>query len=222
MSIINIIEYLTLLKANNNKEWFNDNKAVYNNAKKYFETVVQKLINEIALFDPEIGYPDVKKCIFRINRDIRFSKDKSPYKTNFGGFILKGGRNSGNAGYYLHLSPEGSFIAGGSYMPENETLRNIRMDIVQHIDEFINIVENKDFKKTFGEIEGDKLKNLPKGFPEDFTYPELIKYKSYSVITDLSDEQIKLVEPDFLKLVVDTFKKMTPFIQFLNRAINLN
>ena len=221
MSILNIIEYLKKLKANNNKDWFNENKVTYVDAKKYFESIVQKLINEIALFDPDIGYPEVKKCIFRINRDIRFSKDKSPYKTNFGGFILKGGKNSGNAGYYLHLEPGESFIAGGAYMPDNDNLRNIRMDIVQHINEFVKIIENKDFKKTFGEIEGEKLKKLPKGFPENFAYPELIKYKSYTIFTLLSEEHIKLNEIEFLKHVVTVFKKMTPFNQFLNRAINL-
>jgi len=216
-----IISFLSALKQNNNRDWFYQNKSWYDKVKSQFEEIVLKLIQEISLFDNEIGYPDPKKCVFRINRDIRFSRDKSPYKTNFGGFIVKEGKNSGNAGYYLHLEPGDCFIAGGAYMPESNNLKNIRLDICHHINEFINIIKNPDFVECFGEIEGDKLKKIPKGFPEDFPYPELIKYKSYTVFTKISPQQLEMNQSEFIKLVSDIFSLMRPFIKFLNRAINI-
>jgi uncharacterized protein (TIGR02453 family) len=220
MKIKEILFFLTQLKQNNNREWFNANKNIYLQAKSQFDDLMLHLIKEVSLFDPEIGYLEPKDCTFRIYRDVRFSKDKSPYKTNFGGFIVKGGRKSGNAGYYLHLDPNESFIGGGSHMPDSESLKNIRLDICHYTQEFVDIIENKYFKSTFGKISGDQLVKVPKGFPDDFSHPDLIKYKSYTVFTPLDEKQLNLSDQDFINLTVDTFKKMQPFIQFLNRAID--
>ena len=219
--ISDILSFLTELKKNNNRDWFTSNKSWYEKVKKDFENIVLKLIQEVSLFDPDIGYPDPKKCIFRIYRDVRFSKDKSPFKTNFGGFIVKGGRNSGNAGYYLHLEPGESMIAGGAYMPESNILRNIRMDICHRTNEFLDIINEKSFVKTFGELEGEKLKKIPKGFPEDFAYPEIIKYKSYTVLVPLKKEDLNKSDDVIIKMTADIFSTMHPFINFLNQAIDI-
>jgi len=219
MKVQNILSFLSNLKNNNNREWFQTNKKKYEEAKKQFDEIVLNLIKEVSLFDDEIGYLEPKECTFRIYRDVRFSKDKSPYKSNMGGFIVKGGRKSGNAGYYLHLDPDESFIGGGSHMPSPENLRNIRLDICHYTKEFIEVIENEAFKHAFKKIEGEKLKKVPKGFPDDFQYPELIKYKSYTVFSPLDDSHLKLSDKDFVALTIEYFKKMNPFIKFLNRAI---
>ena len=112
-----ILEFLTLIKENNNREWFHENKALYNQAKNDFEVFVNLAINEISKFDKSIVSVDAKDCIFRIFRDVRFSKSKMPYKANFGAFIIKGGKKSPMAGYYIHVEPGNSFLAGGIYMP---------------------------------------------------------------------------------------------------------
>jgi len=132
----NIIKFLTTLKENNNRDWFNKNKKWYQRSIEEFEVYVNCLIGEIQKFDVDIRFLAAKDCIFRIYRDIRFSKDKSPYKTNFGAFIVKDGRKSGNAGYYLHIEPGSSFLGGGIYMPPAETLRVVRKEIFENTKEF--------------------------------------------------------------------------------------
>ena len=124
-----ILNFLTELKANNNRDWFNENRNQYVKAKSDFEDLINRIIPAIHHFDPDIGSISAKQCVFRIFRDVRFSKDKSPYKTNMGGFIARGGRKGGFAGYYLHLDPEQSFIAGGMHMPFPEELKKVRQEI---------------------------------------------------------------------------------------------
>ena len=135
----NILLFLNELKNNNNRDWFHANKPKYNEAKVEFENYINNLIPEIGKFDNEIKHLEAKECIFRIFRDVRFSKDKSPYKPNFGAYIVKGGKKSGNAGYYLHIEPENSFLGGGIYMPPSNILKAIRIEIYENIDEFKSI-----------------------------------------------------------------------------------
>ncbi len=177
-----IIDFLTKLKQNNNRDWFNENKKHYNDAKSDFEDLINRLIPATNHFDPEIGTISAKQCVFRIFRDVRFSNDKSPYKTNMGGFIARGGRKGGFAGYYLHIDPEQSFIAGGLHMPAPEELKKARQEILYNIDDFKSIINKPSFKKTFGEIEGEQLKRPPKDFPADFPDIDLLKFKSYTVM----------------------------------------
>lgn len=213
-----IIPFLTKLSVNNNREWFEKHKGEYIQAKEEMEILVQEIIEKISEFDPTIAGQNAKKCVFRIYRDVRFSKNKDPYKTNMGGFIVPGGKKSGKAGYYLHMEPGSSFIAGGIYMPESTLLKKTREEVLYHIDEFKAIIHSSEFKSTFGEIHGEKLKRPPQGFPVDFEDLELLKFKSYTVLHPVSDEQV--MSDGFVEKAIDVFKKMKDFNGFINRAIS--
>jgi uncharacterized protein (TIGR02453 family) len=211
------LEFLNTLKYNNNREWFQANQIAYKEAKKNFEVFVQELINEIITFDPELKGLEVKECVFRINRDIRFSNDKSPYKSNFGAFMVKGGKKNGDksAGYYFHLEPGSSMIAGGAYVPPSPWLNAIREKISDEPEEFLAILNEKEFKKFFGTIEGEKLKTAPKGYPSDHPQIEYLKLKSYLAMTEVPDD--KIIAPDYLGYAIKGFKAMKPLNDFLNR-----
>lgn len=213
----NIIEFLELLRDNNNREWFNSNKSTYTKVKAEFEAYTKVLISNISVFDRRIAYIEPKECIFRILRDVRFTKDKLPYKTNFGAYITKGGRKSGYAGYYLHLQAGGSFIAGGIYMPEPSNLKAVRQGIVDNIDEFLKIINQKSFIKYFGKISGDKNIKAPSGFDKNFPHVDLIKFKSYNLIYNLDNKA--LTSKSFDKQIVNIFKEMYNFNAFINKCI---
>ena len=213
-----IVSFLSELKENNNREWFNEHKPTYQKLQKDFTLFVEMLINEIGQFDRTIAGLEAKKCVFRIYRDVRFSKDKSPYKTNFGGFMVPGGKSSGKAGYYLHIDPEQSFIAGGVYMPPGPELKALRNFIMENITEFLEITQDKQFVSYYGELHDDKLKNPPKGFPVDFPFIDLLKYKSYTYFHNLSRED--LLNKDLFNNLVSGFKILSPVNQFLNNAFS--
>lgn len=214
----NVLEFLRNLQSNNNREWFNSNKEQYYSAKIEVESFIEKLVPEIIKFDNSISVLPVKNYMFRIFRDVRFSKDKSPYKTNFGAFINMGGRKSPGAGYYLHIEPENSFIGGGVHRPLPVYLKAVREEILYDTIEFKKIISSSDFKKYFTQIEGEKLSRPPKDFPKDFKDVDLLKYKSYTVMNSLSDDKIE--SKDLLHEVMIVLKAMYPFNNFLNRAIN--
>jgi uncharacterized protein (TIGR02453 family) len=173
------LDFLSQLKQNNTREWFLANKKAYETAKKEVEIFIAKLIPDIMKLDPLIQSPDAKDCMFRIFKDVRFSKDKSPYKTNFGAFIARGGRKTMYPGYYIHIEPGESMIAGGVYQPQPETLHIIRNEVYFNSVEFRKILESKEFKKYFNSLnEFDKMKKAPREFPADFPDAELLKYRS--------------------------------------------
>ena len=210
------LDFLTSLKCNNNRDWFLLNRPMYLNAKVNFELFVQEIINEIIVFEPIMKGLEAKSCIFRINRDIRFSNDKSPYKSNFGAFIVQGGKKNGDkfAGYYFHIEPGKSMIAGGAYIPPAPWLSAIREKISENPDEFIKITKSKDFIKYFGKIDGEKLKTAPKGYPSNHPQIELLKFKSYLVVNEVSDKIIP--GNDFSDHVLNVFKAMKPLNDYLN------
>jgi uncharacterized protein (TIGR02453 family) len=215
-----IFSFLSALKDNNNKVWFDNHRKDYETAKKDFEQIVGYLITEINHFDDTIADLQAKNCIFRINRDIRFSADKTPYKINFGASIQKGGRKSNLGGYYIHLQPEGeSFVAGGVYMPMPEDLQKIRQEIDYNSKEFHQIIENQDFVNHFKEIWGEKVKTSPKGYAKDHPDIELLKYKSYIAYRQFKDEEVS--GKDFFSEVKAAFQAMKPLNDFLNRAIQV-
>ncbi len=214
-----IFDFLKELEQNNNREWFTENKARYQQANGAFKLFVAKLIAGISEFDDEIKGLEPKHCIFRIYRDVRFSKDKSPYKVNFGAYLVKGGRRSGNSGYYLHLQNGESFIAGGVHMPPSPELKKIRKEIYYNVEEFKQIINEPKVKKYFKEISGDKLIRPPKDFPADFPDIELLKYKSYSFFENLSQEQC--LQADFFDFLIERFKLMKPLVKFMNRALEM-
>ena len=212
-----IINFLDELKQNNNREWFHENKPKYEKAKKDFEDFVKSFIPMIMEIDKDIGYLEPKDCIFRIFRDVRFSKDKSPYKNNFGSFFVKGGRKSGFGGYYLHIEPNNNFIGGGIHMPPGNVLKAIRTEIYENIDEFKSIISEKKLISYYGNIDADKLKSAPRDFPKDFKDIDLLKFKSYTLGKRIDLELLQ--SNNFVKELSNAFKILVPFVKFLNRAI---
>ena len=217
MSVQLIFDFLAQLKNNNEKDWMHANKPLYQEAKNSFIEMVGQSIQHISMFDEHIAGLDAKKCIFRVNRDIRFSKDKRPYKENFGAAIARGGRKSKFGGYYLHLQPGNSFLAGGCYMPQSAELAAIRQEIDYNAQDLRTILAQSDFKKYFGQIEGAELKTAPKGYPKDHEDIDLLKKKSFTVWHRMKDEQV--LKKDFLEHAAKVFHAMHPFNEFLNTAV---
>lgn len=210
--------FLKTIKSNNNKDWFDKNKDRYLEAKEEFEIFVDKLIKGTAKFDKKISSDmKAKDCVFRIYKDVRFSKDKTPYKNNFGASINPGGKKSLVAGYYLHLEPGASFLAGGVYMPQPDMLNAIRQEIDYNTDAFLKILKSASFKKFFkGLDEEDKLKTAPKGFEKDHPHIELLKNKHFIVTYPLSDKQ--LIDKTAETTILSGFKAMQPFLEYLREA----
>jgi len=217
MNLQNIYNFVSELKFNNNKIWFDTNRALYQETKIEFEQIINFLISQISVFDKSISGLDAKDCIFRIHRDVRFAKDKTPYKPYFSAYITENGRKSQFAGYYLHIELDNAFIAGGVYCPQPEALKNIRTAIVENTADFLQIIESKSLKNTFNEVWDDKLKTVPKGFDKNFEHIELIKYKSYIVSKKFDDEAV--VTHNFINSVIENCKIIKPFNDFLNTAI---
>lgn len=214
---IQVLQFLQLLKENNNKEWFEANREYFHQLRNYFSELVDQLIEKISHFDPKISDVSSKTAMFRINRDVRFSSDKSPYKTNFGAYIAQGGRKSISAGYYIHFEHDEVFLAGGIYKPNPAVLSRIRWAIYENIEEFLNIVQNKDFVSLFGEVSGDKLQKTPKEFDKNFKYKDFLKFKDFNVIHYLQINDV--LKPNFVDYCSNIFQKMLPFNQFLNKSI---
>jgi uncharacterized protein (TIGR02453 family) len=209
------LTFLSELKLNNEREWFAKNRMTYDEARNNFETFVQAVIGEITKFDPIYKGLEAKSCMFRINRDTRFSHDKSVYKTNFGAFMVRGGKKNGDRfpGYYLHVEPGSSFVAGGAYMPPAPWLSAIREKIDENGDELGRIINRKEFKKLFNGLDGDKLKVPPRGYPKDHPHIELLKMKSFLAYMSVSNRE--LTSEGCFDLVVSAFRAMKPLHDFL-------
>ena len=214
-----ILAFLQQLQQNNQKEWMDAHRDDYQSARASFIELIMYLLRGLETEDKGMRGLDPKKCIFRINRDIRFSKDKSPYKINFGAALAEGGRNSGNAAYYLHLQPnDESFIGGGLYQPPKEMLAKVRQEIDYNASELRTLVSAPDFRETFGEIQGDSLKRAPKGYDPDHPNIALLKLKDYIVLRKLTDEEV--TDAQFPDQALATFKTMIPFVHYLNVAVS--
>ena len=207
------LNFLKKLSKNNNREWFTENKDQYITAQQNVLNVVETLIEKIGEFDEEILKIDPKKSLFRIYRDVRFSKDKSPYKTNFGAGL---GMGKGNkiSGYYLHVEPGKSFLAGGVYQPETSVLKEIRKEISMNAKEFLEILVRDDFRNNFRglSVEG-KLKRVPNGFEKDDPMAEFLKLKNFIVVHPISDDA--LMGENVTKNIAKIFKSMKPLNDFL-------
>jgi len=214
------IKFLKDLNKNNNKPWFEIHRKQYETAKEDFLSLVETLIKNIAAFDKPIGELEAKQCTFRINRDVRFSKNKSPYKNNMAGYFNKAGKKGIGAGYYVHLQPGQSFVAGGIWMPEPAVLTKIRQEIDYNFNEWKQILSNSVFKKDFssGLENNESLSRPPKGY--DVTNPALkyIKMKSFVVSRSFTDADV--LSKDFANEAAKTFKAMKPMIDFFNRSID--
>ncbi|ATN04290.1 TIGR02453 family protein [Chryseobacterium indologenes] len=206
--------FLKKLNKNNNREWFNENKNLYTESQGNVISFLDDLLKEMSSFDAELAKIDSKKALFRIYRDTRFSKDKSPYKTNFGA-SLGMGKGSQKGGYYLHMEPGKSFLAGGIYMPESSVLKEVRKEISLYGNDFLNILNQKDFKKHFPELDQqDKLKKIPQGFEKEDPMGEYLKLKNFIVLYHLKDEEV--LDKNAAGKMSKIFKLMKPFNDFLN------
>jgi len=211
------LEFLAKLAKNNNRTWFQKNRDLYESARDNILDMTRFFIGEIAKFDSSIIGVEEKECLFRIFRDARFSKDKSPYKTNFGAFIKSGGRSTAGAGYYFHVEPGGSMTAGGIYMPPSAELLAIRKAIAKKPEEFEKIIEENKFVRRFGGLADERLKTAPKGFPKDHPAVEHLKWKHYIVFRNYGDRDV--LSPRFLDRCLEDYLLMAPLNEYLNRAI---
>ncbi len=212
------LDFLTNLTDNNNREWFLDNKLAYEKAKANFVEAIQHIIEDVSKLDKGLKGLDAKKCVFRINRDIRFSANKLPYKNNFGASFSAGGKNSNKAGYYLHLESSKAFVAVGKWMPEPIELAAIRQEIDYHSKEFKKLLSDKEFKAYYGDLSAeDKLKTAPKGYPKDHPELEILKLKSFVAVCDFKRKDI--LDKTFLSTCIQGCKIGIPLNAFLNRAI---
>lgn len=208
------LDFLINLKENNNREWFQTHKNLYEEAKKDIEDNLSYLIIAVSSFDPSITDLEVKDVLFRIYRDIRFSKDKSPYKPYFGALITKNGKsNMEGSGYYFHIEPGNSMICGGVFHPEPKKLDKIREKINSNFTSYTEVINQPALRRYYGEIQGEKLKNVPRGFDKESPAAEILKLKQYIFMSKFSDEEI--FSEDFLKETVKRMEAVKEFNEFL-------
>ena len=212
------MQFLEEIKANNNRDWFLSQKKRYEEYKKEYHALIGAFLDEMKPKDANLEMLEVKNCTFRINRDIRFSKDKSPYKTHMGIWMNTNEGNGNGPGYYLHIEKGKSFVAGGFYSPENSELKKIRKEIAFFYDDLEAIVKDKTFKKYFDGLDkNNTLKTAPKDFEKDHPAIEFLKLKSFTVSHPISDKE--LYDADFVKNTSQKLIAIKPLIDFLNRGL---
>jgi uncharacterized protein (TIGR02453 family) len=213
-----ILKFLKDIAKNNNREWFEKNKPRYLEAKLSFEDFLEALHKEFLKFDEGLAGLNPRKLGFRIYRDVRFSKDKRPYKTNMGAGFSPGGKMMQEPGYYIHIEPGKSFVAGGMYMPTPENLAKIRQEIDYNSKAFLKILNDKTFKKFFEGLDDfDKLKTMPKGYPKDHPQIELLKHKSFIVSHSFSDKEVS--DKRFIASIGAAARNIKKLNDFLSQAI---
>jgi len=214
------LKFLKDLKKNNNKPWFDANRNKYEDAKKDFGEFIQSVIDKHSKKDASIKELKAKDCMFRINRDIRFAKDKTPYKTNMGASINRGGKKSIYAGYYFHCEPGESFVGGGIWIPMPPELKKVRQEIDYNLNEFKKIVGSKKFKSVYRELykgEDVSLVKVPQGFEKDNPAAEYLKLKSFLAMKKFTDTDI--ASKDLEKKVLEAFDALQPLVEFINKAL---
>ena len=219
MNLALILKFLKDLARHNDREWFEKNKAVYLEAKANFEDFLEALHGSLVKIDDSLGGLNPRKLGFRIYRDVRFSKDKRPYKVNMGAGFSPHGEMEQEPGFYIHLEPGNkSFIAGGLYMPNPENLAKIRQEIDYHPDKFLKILQGREFRKYFdGLADWDRLKTAPKGYPKDHPHIDLLKNKSFVVSHPFTDADV--TDKNFIKKVTAVCKPIKTMNDFLGEAM---
>ncbi len=213
------IQFFKELETNNNKEWFHSQKKTYETeVKKPFHSFIDELILRVNADDPSVTL-SAKEAIFRINRDIRFSKDKTPYKTHMAAIVSPGGRKDKTIpGLYLQLGAEDFRIYSGAYMPDKDGLYQIRSYMCQHIDPLNKLINDPAFKKTFGQIQGEKNKRIPSEFNEFTDQQPLLFNKSFYIFVKLKPETIQ--QDDLMEVVLRHYQLAKPFMQYFRAALN--
>jgi len=215
-------DFISDLIDNNDRIWFADNKKRYEDAKENVDSFAEGILAEVKKVDPSIN-PDLiaKKCVMRIYRDIRFRKDKTPYKNNFGIGISSNGKGGDEPGYYIQIQPNNNFIAGGLWMPESNQLKSIRQEIDYNTQDLLQIIDSKSFKSYFGDLDQEhQLKTTPKNYSADHPHINLLKLKSFTVTHSLKNED--LLNEGAIDKVVNIIKEIYPLTVFLKQAINPN
>ncbi len=210
------LAFLKALKRNNNREWFEKNRGKYELAKSDVDTFAAALLKELTKINPALGSLEVKNCVFRIYRDVRFSKNKLPYKTHMGAYFAEGGKKSDKAGFYIQVEPGSGFIAGGCWMPEAPQLKAIRQEIDYNFAEFDQILQAKPFRKLFDELSDTRLKTTPKGYESTNPAIDHLRQTSFIVETSLDDKDF--VNKNLVKKCATVYSAMMPFIKFINTA----
>ncbi|MEP6929594.1 MAG: DUF2461 domain-containing protein [Flavobacterium sp.] len=215
------LQFLDDLKANNNRDWFQENKKRYEVFKKDYHQLVSDFLDVMKPLDPSLELLEVKNCTFRINRDIRFSKDKSPYKAHLGVWMSGGTKGLNCAGYYVHIEKGASFIAGGFYSPESDDLKKVRKEIAFFHDDLEEILGDKNFKKEFGSLdinENNSLKSMPRGYEKDHPAIEFLKLKSFTATQKYDSKEV--TQKDFVSKMSQKLIALKPLNEFINRALN--
>jgi uncharacterized protein (TIGR02453 family) len=215
------LQFLDDLKKNNNREWFQDNKKRYEVFKKDYHQLVSDFLDVMKPLDPSLELLEVKNCTFRINRDIRFSKDKSPYKAHLGVWMSTGAKGANRSGYYVHIEKGASFIAGGFYSPESEDLKKVRKEIAFFHDDLEAILADKNFKKEFGSLdinENNSLKSMPRGYEKDHPAIEFLKLKSFTATQKYDISEV--TKKDFVAKMSQKLIALKPLNEFINRALD--
>ena len=214
------LNFLKALEKNNNKPWFEKNREKYEAARSDLAGFVQKLIDQHGKKDPWIKDLTPKECLFRINRDVRFSKNKAPYKNNMGAYMSRGGKKSPFAGYYFHCQPGRCLVAGGMWMPMPAELNKVRQEIDYNFSEFKKIIGSRKFKSVFGDLSREKeytLTRLPKGYEPGNPADQYLKLKSFVAYHPLKENDLS--SKDLLKKTLAAFEALHPLVSFLNEAI---
>lgn len=214
-----VFDFLKKLKKNNSKEWFDIHRSEYESAKKQVIALVETIIPLVEKIDPEVQNLQAKDCMFRINRDVRFSKNKDPYKTNMGVFFAPGGKKSNKGCYYLHIEPGNCFIAGGIWMPMPDDLKKIRQEIDYNGDDLAKLLKVKSFKKYFAAFDQESvLTKVPKGYDATHPHADLLKLKSFTLSFPIEDSVLLDKKPE--ATIIKVFTEIVPVNQFLNTAID--
>ncbi|MFN4285083.1 MAG: DUF2461 domain-containing protein [Lacibacter sp.] len=214
------LRFLQQLRRNNNKAWFDAHRPAYELARADVLALVAAFMKQQAKRDGSIAHLSAHECLFRINRDVRFSKNKDPYKTNFGAYICRGGKKSGLAGYYIHIEPGASFIGGGVWMPQPEALKKIRQEIDYNWDAFRDLLQQPAFRKAFGDLytgENQKLSRVPRPYSAGHPAAAYLKLKSFAALRNVTDAE--LTAPSFPKLLHTTMAALEPLLHFLNAPL---
>lgn len=212
----NLLHFLSELASNNHKDWMDAHRDWYQEVRAYFLNEVEGMLAGIVQWEPEIANFRAKDCVFRQYRDIRFSSNKDPYKINLAAYFAVGGKKSVGPGYYLHIQPGQSFLAGGIWMPKADILKSIRQEIDYNGEELISIFNQPTFKDAFGGMEGEKLKTSPKGYDSEHPHIDLLRFKSFIVSSPISDKEIS--SGNYKKTALSKFRLMKPFHDFLAKA----
>ena len=214
-----ILNFLSGLAENNNKEWMAEHRKEYQQTRSHFKNLTSQVLEELKKSDESLLYVRPEDCMFRINRDVRFSPNKAPYKVWMAAAIAEGGRHAPTAHYYFHLQPGNeSLVAGGIYAPSPDQLRKIRQEVDYNAAELKDIVEEQRFKELFGPIQGEKLHRPPKGFPAEHPNIELLKLKSFLAMRTFTDGEVQA--PEFADKLLEAFRTLRRFNDYLSIAVS--